>query len=199
MFERVVVVDCRGHLIGRLASIIAKELLCGQRVVAVRCEELEISGHIWRNRIKLEDKFAKKTNSNPERGPFSIRAPAAQLKRMIRGMLPHKTARGKAALNRLKTFEGIPHPYDRMKRMVIPEALKVLRLRPGRKSTNLGDLTSRYGWKHREVVATLEEKRKVKSAAFYERKVADNKLMKQAAKEADIPADAKATLEQFGY
>ena len=30
----------------------------------------------------------------------------------IRGMVPHKTARGSAALDRLKTFEGIPHPYD---------------------------------------------------------------------------------------
>ncbi|GBG32885.1 60S ribosomal protein L13a [Hondaea fermentalgiana] len=199
MFERVIVVDCRGHLMGRLASIIAKELLCGQRVVAVRCEELEISGHKWRNRIKLENKFNKKMNSNPERGPFSLRSPKQQLTRMIRGMIPHKTARGKAAMIRLKAFEGIPHPYDRMKRMVIPEALKVLRLRPGRKSTNLGELTASYGWKHKEVVATLEEKRKVKSAAYYERKVADQKLLKQAREEADIPEDAKQTLEQFGY
>lgn len=44
MFEKVVVIDCRGHLIGRLASIIAKELLSGQRVVAVRSEELNVSG-----------------------------------------------------------------------------------------------------------------------------------------------------------
>ncbi len=39
-FEKVVVVDARGHLIGRLASIVAKELLLGQRIVIVRCEEL---------------------------------------------------------------------------------------------------------------------------------------------------------------
>jgi hypothetical protein len=26
-------------------------------------------------------------------------------------MVPHKTARGAAALDKLKTFEGIPHPY----------------------------------------------------------------------------------------
>jgi large subunit ribosomal protein L13Ae len=38
------VIDCRAHLMGRLASIVAKELLCGQKVVAVRCEELEMSG-----------------------------------------------------------------------------------------------------------------------------------------------------------
>ena len=48
-------------------------------------------------------------------------------------MVPHKTARGAAALERLKLFEGIPPPYDRKKRVVVPEALRVLRLKPGRK------------------------------------------------------------------
>ena len=44
MFQKEVVIDCRGHLVGRLASIVAKELLAGQRVVCVRCEELNICG-----------------------------------------------------------------------------------------------------------------------------------------------------------
>lgn len=35
--------------------------------------------------------------------------------------------------SRLVTYEGIPPPYDKKKRMVIPAALKVLRLKPGRK------------------------------------------------------------------
>ena len=48
-------------------------------------------------------------------------------------MLPHKTKRGAAALNHLKVFEGVPPPYDRVKRMVVPRALRVLRLKPDRK------------------------------------------------------------------
>lgn len=48
-------------------------------------------------------------------------------------MLPHKTARGAAAIERLKLFEGVPPPYDRKKKMVVPDALRVLRLKPGRK------------------------------------------------------------------
>lgn len=39
-------------------------------------------------------------------------------------MIPHKTKRGAAALARLKAYEGIPPPYDKVKRMVIPDALK---------------------------------------------------------------------------
>lgn len=48
-------------------------------------------------------------------------------------MLPHKTERGKQALRKLKTYEGIPPPYDRRKRVVVPGALRVVCLKPGRK------------------------------------------------------------------
>lgn len=54
MFEKEVVVDCRGHLVGRLASVIAKELLNGQKVTLVRTEELNISGsRAWAPRSPL--------------------------------------------------------------------------------------------------------------------------------------------------
>ena len=39
-------------------------------------------------------------------------------------MIPHKTKRGAAALERLKAFEGVPTPYHKVKRVVIPDALK---------------------------------------------------------------------------
>ena len=48
-------------------------------------------------------------------------------------MLPHKTARGQAALDRLKVVEGIPPPYDKVKRQVCPSALRSIRLNPRRK------------------------------------------------------------------
>ena len=67
-------------------------------------------------------------------------------------MVPHKTARGAAALERLKLFEGVPPPYDRKKRMVVPEALRVLRLKPGRKYCSVGRLGREFGWKYSDVV-----------------------------------------------
>lgn len=57
-------------------------------------------------------------------------------------MVPHKTKRGAKALERLKTFEGIPQPYDKVKRLVVPDALKVLRLKHGHKYCKLGDLST---------------------------------------------------------
>ena len=40
----VKVIDGRDHLLGRLCSIVAKELLAGQKIVIVRCDEMCISG-----------------------------------------------------------------------------------------------------------------------------------------------------------
>ena len=56
----------------------------------------------------------KRTNTNPKFGPIHYRSPSKILWRTVRGMLPHKTARGQAALERLKVFEGIPPPYDKV-------------------------------------------------------------------------------------
>ena len=67
-------------------------------------------------------------------------------------MMPHKTARGTAAMERLKVFEGVPPPYDRKKKMVVPQALRVLRLKPGRKFCTVGRLSHEMGWKYRDVV-----------------------------------------------
>jgi hypothetical protein len=85
-------------------------------------------------------------------GPFHFRAPSKIFYRTVRGMIPHKTARGTAALNRLKVFEGVPPPYDRKKRVVVPQALRVLRLRPGRKYCSVGRIAHEFGWKHQDVV-----------------------------------------------
>lgn len=109
---------------------------------------------------------------NPKKqGPFHFRAPSRILYKAIRGMIPHKTSRGAAALERIKLYEGVPPPYDRKKKMVVPQALRVLRLKPGRKYSTIKRLSHEFGWHHKDVVDRLEEKRKVKAQAFHERKV----------------------------
>ena len=44
MFEKQVVIDGKGHLLGRLASVVAKELLNGQSIVVVRSEQIFVTG-----------------------------------------------------------------------------------------------------------------------------------------------------------
>ncbi|TKC53737.1 hypothetical protein EI555_018483 [Monodon monoceros] len=137
---QVLVLDGRGHLLGRLAAIVAKQVLLGRKVVVVRCEGINISGNFYRNKLKYLAFLRKRMNTNPSRGPYHFRAPSRIFWRTVRGMLPHKTKRGQAALDRLKVFDGIPPPYDKKKRMVVPAALKVVRLKPTRKFAYLGRL-----------------------------------------------------------
>ena len=179
MFQKLVVVDCRGHILGRLASIIAKELLNGQNVVAVRCEEIVKTGRKLRNKMTYSRFLRKRECTKPSRGPYHFRAPSRVLWRTVRGMIPHKTKRGAAAMERLKVFDGVPPPYDKMKRMVVSDALAVTRLRPGRRTTVLGNLMSELGWKHKEAVDELEAKRIDAGKAFYAEK---KKLMAKRTK-----------------
>jgi len=196
VFEKVVVIDCAGHLLGRLASVIAKELLSGQRIVCVRTEEINISGSLFRNKLIFAKFLQKRNNTNPRRGPFHYRAPAAILWRTVRGMLPHKKVRGAIALGKLKSFEGIPKPYDRKKRKVVPQALRVLRLKPNRKFCRLGDLSKSVGWAFDAVIKKFEEKRKKRSASFYAKKKQDMTLKVKAL--TNIDAALAKLPKQFG-
>ncbi|CAD6273161.1 unnamed protein product [Miscanthus lutarioriparius] len=180
-----IVVDARHHMLGRLSSIIAKELLNGQKVVVVRCDEICMSGGLVRQKMKYLRFLRKRMNTKPSHGPIHFRAPAKILWRTIRGMIPHKTKRGEAALARLKTYEGVPPPYDKTKRVVIPDALKVLRLQPGHKYCLLGELSKEVGWNYHDTIRELEEKRKEKAKVAYERRKQLAKLRVKAVKTAE--------------
>ncbi|KAK6161774.1 hypothetical protein DH2020_005155 [Rehmannia glutinosa] len=179
-----VVVDARHHMLGRLASILAKELLNGQRVVVVRCEEICLSGGLVRQKMKYLRFLRKRMNTKPSHGPIHFRAPSKILWRTIRGMIPHKTKRGQLHLRRLKVY-GVPPPYDKTKRMVIPDALKVLRLQAGHKYCLLRRLSSEVGWNHYDTIRELEKKRKDRAQVAYERKKQLTKLRVKAEKVAE--------------
>ena len=101
-------------------------------------------------------------------------------------------------MGRLKVFEGIPFPYDQKKRMVIPQALKVLRMKAMRKFCSLGDLAKETGWTKQEIVTKLEEKRKVKSAKFHDMKVKKEKARAAALEDKTI-GKFNAELKKYGF
>merc|ERR1711865_922859 len=90
--------------------------------------------------------------------------------RVVRGMMPHKCSRGAKALEKLACFVGVPSPYDKVKSMIVPCALKVLRMARDRAVTKLGRLSSSVGWKHEATVKDLETKRKEKASVYFDRK-----------------------------
>jgi large subunit ribosomal protein L13Ae len=136
-------------LLGRLAAVVAKQLLLGQKIVIVRCEAINISGNFHRSKLKFLAFLRKRCNVKPSRGPFHYRAPSRIFWRtvrfiieclarggkfiQVRGMLPHKTARGMEALKKLKCYDGCPQPYDMKKKFVLPNSLRHIALKPRRK------------------------------------------------------------------
>lgn len=142
----------------------------------------------------------KRCNVNPARGPFHFRAPSKILWKTVRGMIPHKTQRGKDALRRLKIYEGCPPPYDRRKRVVVPGAMRVMCLKPGRKYCHVGRLSHEVGWKYKAVVHTLENKRRVRAILEVQKRDKLKKLTKQAGQTVTkATAPYTAIINDFGY
>ncbi|KAL0286124.1 UNVERIFIED_CONTAM: 60S ribosomal protein L13a-2 [Sesamum calycinum] len=196
-----VVVDARHHMLGRLASILAKELLNGQKVVVVRCEEICLSGGLVRQKMKYLRFLRKRMNTKPFMVPFIPRSVQDFVENDFRYlvylcelilltvsfgayvlvyllMIPHKTKRGAAALARLKVYEGIPPHMIRLRGWV-------LRLQAGHKYCLLGRLSSEVGWNHYDTIRELEKKRKDRAQATYERKKQLTKLRLKAEKVAE--------------
>ncbi|KAL7519317.1 hypothetical protein ACHAWF_000571 [Thalassiosira exigua] len=87
-----------------------------------------------------------------------------------------------------------------MKRKVIPAALRVVHLKPGRKYTKTGDLASSVGWKHKELVDRLEDKRRAKAEVYFQKKKAAAALKDkvEAAAAGDL-AKVNEVLSAAGY
>ena len=101
-------------------------------------------------------------------------------------MLPHKSARGQAALQRLRVFEGVPTPYDKKTKLNVPQAAKALRLKPERKFCVLGDMAAEAGWKCKELIEKLSIRRTERASKYYT----------NVKTEAKLRAQAKATLSK---
>ncbi len=110
------VVDASNLIVGRLASVVAKELLQGEKVVIVRAEEGVITGSKTATLEKYLHRRQRKSIVNPARhGPFFPRRPEGIIRRAVRGMLPYKKPRGRRAYKNLRVFTGLPREYEKEK------------------------------------------------------------------------------------
>ena len=138
-----IVVDAEGSILGRLASQVAKRLLEGYEVSIVNCEKAVISGKkqsILKEYLELHKKH---TLSNPRRGPFHQKRPDRLVRRTVRGMLPYKKPRGKAAYHRLRTFIGVPEELKSEQKIKfnVADARKLQC-----DKITVGELCQEFGW-----------------------------------------------------
>ncbi len=135
------VIDAEGLILGRMASVVAKRLLEGERIDIVNAEGAVVSGKRLQV-IKERKEFLEV--GGPTKGPFHYRKPNAIIRRTIRGMLPHRKPRGREAYRRLKVYIGVPRKLGGVEAESI-EVAHVDRLR-GRYIT-VGEIAKNIGWK----------------------------------------------------
>ncbi|KAI5189337.1 large subunit ribosomal protein L13Ae [Nematocida sp. AWRm77] len=161
---RKLVIDGKGHIVGRLAAHVAKELREGAEVIVVRAEGTVFSSPIDRMLKIYKDKRAKRCLVNPAKGPFHFKEPSRCFKRVVRGMLNYKKTMGGEAFNRLHVFDGIPLEHEMSERMVFPKALAETKLNPTSKRCTLGQVCTKMGWNHAAILQKFEEQRKARIA-----------------------------------
>jgi large subunit ribosomal protein L13 len=103
-------IDAENLIAGRLATVAAKQALLGEQVEIVNCAKAVISG----DRKKIFADYQRKRNMGTHRkGPFYFRQPSRFMKRLIRGMLPHRQEKGEKALKRIKCYSDLPAEFKK--------------------------------------------------------------------------------------
>ncbi|MEM4282275.1 MAG: 50S ribosomal protein L13 [Candidatus Woesearchaeota archaeon] len=113
-------IDAANAIAGRVASYAAKQALLGNTIRIVNCEKAILSG----SRRWHINRYNRLINvvGQPQYGPFISRMPDRLLRRIIRGMLPRKKARGRAALKRIRCFIGVPASFEGKQLTRVPGA-----------------------------------------------------------------------------
>ena len=137
------VIDGTGHILGRLATYVAKQALEGEEIVIVNSENIIITG----NKEDIIEDYRQRRNrgvSGRNRfGPFYPRMPDRMFRRSVRGMMPYQEPRGRAAYRRVMCFIGVPEKYEGMKYATVETA----QYRGSTKKISLGEVSRNLGAK----------------------------------------------------
>ena len=139
------IVDATGHVVGRLASVLAKRLLNGEEIVVVYAEKAIVTG---RKKVVFEEYRARhQRGSTASRmrgiGPRYPRRPDMILRRTISRMMPYQQPRGRSALKRLRVYLSVP---DEFKEKPL-ETVEVAKRPPQGPFMSLGEIARLLGSK----------------------------------------------------
>ncbi|MBT4351479.1 50S ribosomal protein L13 [archaeon] len=115
----MIVIDATNQILGRMATVVAKKALNGEKVSVVNCENAVISG----DKKKILEKYkTSRERGTPSTGPFIHRYPDRMVRRTIRGMLPRDKARGKEAFGRVMCYLGVPEDLKDKEMLVLEKS-----------------------------------------------------------------------------
>jgi large subunit ribosomal protein L13 len=138
--NQVTLVNADGLILGRMASVVAKKLLNGEKVIIVNAEKAVLSG---KKKSKVAEAKEFLEVGAPQRGPFHYRRPDRILRKTVRGMLPFKQPKGKTALKKLKVFIGVPEDLKDQPTVTLKEAQSAKLKGP---YFTLAELAKEIGW-----------------------------------------------------
>jgi len=104
----MIVIDAKNLILGRFATFAAKQALLGQEVRVINAEKAVISG---RRATTLAENKARALRGTPAKGPFIPKMADRFVRRTIRGMLPHRQAKGTEAFKRILCYVGVPDEF----------------------------------------------------------------------------------------
>ena len=103
----VKIIDGKNATLGRLASHVAKNLLKGEQIAILNCDEVIITG----NKKNIKEHFHEKRTKvgSGQKGPKYSRVNEKIVKRTIRGMVGnHRKGRGKIAYRLVRCYNKTP-------------------------------------------------------------------------------------------
>ena len=95
-----IVIDATDLILGRMASIVSKLILKGQKVIIINAEKALISGNKKNIIENVAKKIGLRTLGSQKKAPKQPRKPDGFVRLTVRKMLPWKKNRGKKAFRR---------------------------------------------------------------------------------------------------
>ena len=135
------IVDGSNLVLGRMATVVAKKLLNGERVHIVNAEKVVVTGKKENAMSKFKRRIALRAKGNPLKAPKFPRTPHGLVRMSIRGMLPFKRQTGKQAYKRLRVYIGVPEEFKDVKLEKIEAAENKLTER----FTSIGEISKALG------------------------------------------------------
>jgi large subunit ribosomal protein L13 len=140
----MIIINGEGHILGRLASVVSKQLLEGEEIVVLNAEKIMLTGNKDWAYAKYKQRVDRASISNPrDLGPKYPRRPDDIFRRTVRGMIPYRKAHGRAAYKNLKVNVGIPKELEGQEVVEVKEAQP----RNIQKSMELGTISKLLGAK----------------------------------------------------
>lgn len=142
----MIVINAKEQVAGRIAARAAKLLLAGEEVAIVNSEQAVVSGMLQTAVDTMTSRRSQRNKRDPNEGPKYPSLPHLYLRRIVKGMLPKKSQRGRDALHKLRCYTGVPEGVD-VESAVKPYEKANKPLGALRKSTTIGAVCGAFGWK----------------------------------------------------